>query len=297
MKKILQEAIINEAKRRIAIEILLKETLRNPIFNKYRKFENELEVELLYEMFGSPPTVKGITPGGGAGPGIYGVATPILGELENALKAAKFDDFNQANEVGQNLENILSKVKPVVDLLEDGEEVAKVQANVLLAKLYTYLKNMLTVFVEGNQKLQGILPKGWDEAAARKQMAAAAKKAREAEEELEAQEKPGFKTRFMKAFSIKEQKKKLNEGLMSTLLSPGHNQLDKYTSKVDAFIDDSIETCDKLIKESEDLLEEDFYRLPQAGERSRLILEMVGLLKKYKCDLENIPWQLRQRMG
>jgi hypothetical protein len=91
--------------------------------------------------------------------------------------------------------------------------------------------------------------------------------------------------------------KSINEGLMSDLLNPGHGELDKFTSKVDAFIDSSIETIDKLIKESNDLLEEDLYRLPQTGERSRLLLEMIGLLKKYKCDLENIPWQLRQRMG
>lgn len=89
----------------------------------------------------------------------------------------------------------------------------------------------------------------------------------------------------------------ISEGLMSNLLSPGHGELDKFTSKVDTFIDDSIETIDDLLEESNSLLEEDFYRLPQAGERSRLILEMIGLLKKYKCDLENIPWQLRQRMG
>lgn len=89
----------------------------------------------------------------------------------------------------------------------------------------------------------------------------------------------------------------IKEGLMSNLLNPGHGGLDKYTTKVDLFIDESISTCDSLIQEAEAMLEEDFYRLPQAGERTRLILEMIGLLKKYKCDLENIPWQLRQRMG
>ena len=42
---------------------------------------------------------------------------------------------------------------------------------------------------------------------------------------------------------------------------------------------------------------EDILRLPQVGERNRLILEMVGMLRKLKNQLISMPSQTRQKMG
>jgi len=89
----------------------------------------------------------------------------------------------------------------------------------------------------------------------------------------------------------------LKEGLLSKLVNPGHGELDKYLTKVDSLLSETIEGCDELIKEGEEIMEEDILRLPQVGERNRLILEMIGILRKLKNDLATIPTQTRQKMG
>jgi hypothetical protein len=305
MKKILTEAVVVEAKKGIKLELLLKEAMANPLFNNSRKFQNELEIELLNEVsgtFGRSPTGGSISVRGG-GSGMYGVATKPLGRLAQALKDAKMDGFESLNEISQSIEKVMAAVDPVVDFLESKDESIKAQANILLAKVFVYIKGLTDVVISANKQLRQMLPVSFNPEKARAAMVAATRKAREAEieaDERETKGKEGLGARIIKGikriFGSKDEGS-LNEGLMSNLLNPGHGELDKFTSKVDAFIDSSIESCNELIEESNTLLEEDFYRLPQAGERTRLLLELVGLLKKYKCDLENIPWQLRQRMG
>jgi hypothetical protein len=95
----------------------------------------------------------------------------------------------------------------------------------------------------------------------------------------------------------KELKAIFKEGLMSKLVNPGNGELDKYVGKVDKFIDSAVDDCEKLIEEGGELMEEDAFRLPQVGERNRMILEMIGMLKKFKNDLISIPTQTRQKMG
>jgi hypothetical protein len=94
-----------------------------------------------------------------------------------------------------------------------------------------------------------------------------------------------------------EIKKMYKEGLLSTVVNPGHGELDKYLSKVDKVITNTIKSCNDLIEEGEELMEEDILRLPQVGERNRMILEMIGILRKLKSHLVNIPTQTRQKMG
>lgn len=94
-----------------------------------------------------------------------------------------------------------------------------------------------------------------------------------------------------------EMKEVLKEGLLSKIVNPGHGELDKYLSKVDKVITDTIETCTDLIEEGEEIMEEDILRLPQVGERNRLILDMIGILRKLKNDLATMPNQTRQKMG
>jgi hypothetical protein len=67
----------------------------------------------------------------------------------------------------------------------------------------------------------------------------------------------------------------LKEGLLSKLVNPGHGELDKYLTKVDDLLTETIEGCDELIKEGEEIMEEDILRLPQVGERNRLILQIT----------------------
>lgn len=94
-----------------------------------------------------------------------------------------------------------------------------------------------------------------------------------------------------------EMKAVLKEGLLSSIINPGHGELDKYLTKVDKVITDTIETCGELIEEGEELMEEDILRLPQVGERNRIILDMIGILRKLKNDLATMPNQTRQKMG
>jgi len=94
-----------------------------------------------------------------------------------------------------------------------------------------------------------------------------------------------------------ELKKTLKEGLLNQLVNPGSGELDKYLTKIDKLITETIESCDDLIKEGEEMTTEDILRLPQVGERNRLILEMVGMLRKLKNDLISVPSQTRQKMG
>lgn len=102
----------------------------------------------------------------------------------------------------------------------------------------------------------------------------------------------------MKKSEFKKQLKQIfKEGLMSDIVNPGNGELDKFVKKVDKFIDDSIESCDELTKEGKEMMEEDILRLPQSGERNRLILELIGLLTKFKHSLVEIPTQTRQKMG
>ena len=95
----------------------------------------------------------------------------------------------------------------------------------------------------------------------------------------------------------KELKQIFKEGLMSDIVNPGNGKLDKFVKKVDKFIDESIEACDELVEEGKEMMEEDAFRLPQSGERNRLLLEMIGLLSKFKHSLIEIPTQTRQKMG
>jgi hypothetical protein len=310
MKKILKEAIASQYKKTTKLQSILKETISNPVFNKYKKFENEIEMQLHEGLsFGRGPAMGAISLGAG-GTGLYGEHTKALATLYRRLEDAKMTDFAMLNDMARNIQNVMTAADPVIDLLDSEKPAVKEQANILVYKVYMYLKNMLELVVEASKNLRGKLPSGF-EAAGLQAIKAAGERARKAEEELaqeeelrQAQEKVrkgegGVFSRAARAIKglFEEDLASLNEGLMSDLLNPGNGKLDKYTSKVDAFIDEAIETCDELTEEGNSLLEEDFYRLPQAGERSRLILEMIGLIKKFKCDLENIPWQLRQRMG
>jgi len=203
-----------------------------------------------------------------------------------------------------------------INSIAKSVETVKQNAKVALSKAYFRLKELLDFFAAKKSEIDAVINnvisastdlskhrigKGSAQAAIKAAEVRREKKLKdiELEDETEAFERKikGGGIGSMLRGLFREEKQKIHEGLMSDLLSPGNGQLDKYTSKVDAFIDEAIETCDELVEEGNSILEEDFYRLPQAGERSRLILEMIGLIKKFKCDLENIPWQLRQRMG
>lgn len=100
-----------------------------------------------------------------------------------------------------------------------------------------------------------------------------------------------------KKFLKKELKNTLKEGLLNQLVNPGSGELDKYLSKVDKLISETIDTCDELIEEGEEMTTEDVLRLPQVAERNRIILEMVGILRKLKNDLISMPSQTRQKIG
>ncbi|NBP14291.1 hypothetical protein EBU95_07805 [bacterium] len=295
MKKILTEALVLQYKKSIQLQEILRGAISNPVFNNFKKYENEIEIQLYESLVGGRPAPAKISPGLG-GSGRFGKDTAAIDALETAVRTANMYDFTLLNNLASGVSQVMQAVDPVIALLNSENADVKATSTQLIGKVYVYLKNMFDVVVNAANTLKSKLPSGFSEKTVSDALKAAAEAKRKSDAEADAFQKEKFKESAKNIKRIFGQKN-LNEGLMSDLLNPGNGKLDKYTSKVDAFIDDAIETCDELVEEGNGLLEEDFYRLPQAGERSRLILEMIGLIKKFKYNLENIPWQLRQRMG
>jgi len=242
--------------------------------------------------------------------------------INDAIYALEFERDQDVERLNAQLAKAPTKedsnmIVDEINSVERSVETVKQNAKVALSKAYFRLRELLDFFAAKKSEIDSVISSVMATStdlskAYRTNVRAAEAKIKAAEtrkekqlRDIELEDKTQELERKIKKGGIgsvlrglfREEKQKIHEGLMSDLLNPGNGKLDKYTSKVDAFIDEAIETCDELVEEGNSMLEEDFYRLPQAGERSRLILEMIGLIKKFKCDLENIPWQLRQRMG
>lgn len=204
--KFIYESITNYSIEMNDLEILLEAVLKNPIFDKYKECENEVEVELLSE---------GIVMGGARVPphpdSFSGKSSRVLGALAAALKDTDMDSFEGLNKLSMDLNKIMSKIDPVIEYLDSEDYSTQVQANILIAKVFIYLKNMLNLVVEANENLQGLLPTGFDIDKARNLMAASAKIARLADDEevakLQAKiekGKEGLGSRFLKFLGLKE---------------------------------------------------------------------------------------------
>lgn len=219
MKRLLTEAIVSERKKAMQLALLLNEAISNPIFNGAKKFQNELEIDLLFE---SKRTFQneiggtyGAAPGAGysgyglrprpLGPGRFGKATKPLNNLIMALKNAKMDveDFSA---IKLDLENVMSAIDPVIDLLDSEDEPTKTNANILLAKVYIYLKNMLDQVLYANEKLGSMLDSSsFNAQDAKKAMIDAAMKAAQAAKEADeyearqlSKEKEGFGSKILR---------------------------------------------------------------------------------------------------
>lgn len=220
MKKLLTEAVLTENKKAMQLVLLLNEAINSPIFSATKKFQNELEIDLLFE---SKKTFQneiggtfGRAPGAGysgyglrprpLGPGRFGEATEPLNNLIMALKRSKMETAGDFNIIQRSLETVMSAVDPVIGLLDSEDEPTKTKANILLAKVYIYLKNMLDLVLHASAELGTMLQQsGFNAEDAKKAMidasvraAEAAKEADEYEARQLSKEKEGFGSRIIR---------------------------------------------------------------------------------------------------
>lgn len=197
MNKILTEAIVVQSKKNIQLALLINEAIKDPVFKGVKKFENELEINLLFESknkfqnevlsrsFGPPPRGFGPRTVALGGSGRFGKATKPLNNLMVALSNAKMDSFDMMSKFDSELSAVLKALDPVVDLLKDEDPEVKKQATILVYKVYVYLENMLNMLVEANKKLQAILPSDFSVSSAAKMVRAATEEAERAAREAD----------------------------------------------------------------------------------------------------------------
>lgn len=81
------------------------------------------------------------------------------------------------------------------------------------------------------------------------------------------------------------------------LLSAGEGtELKEYNKKVENFLNETFESADKLAEEGETLLRENYFRMPAATERRRVVLSLIGYLRETRNSIGNIL-RLRYLIG
>lgn len=91
----------------------------------------------------------------------------------------------------------------------------------------------------------------------------------------------------------------LSEESISKELLPGSDgKLSSYTAKVNKFLEKISEEAEELALEGEELMKADYtQKNPSVGERNRLILNCVGLVRKLKTQISQLPLELRKMIG
>ena len=80
------------------------------------------------------------------------------------------------------------------------------------------------------------------------------------------------------------------------MLSGEDGQLKEYTKKVESLLKEIHERADKLAEEGEDLIRENYLRVPAAEERKRTVLIMVGYTRQIRNTIGNLL-RLRTLIG
>ena len=92
--------------------------------------------------------------------------------------------------------------------------------------------------------------------------------------------------------------KLVKEGVITDDLLPGGNgKLAAYLNKVEKFVDKAIEEASTLADEGEEMLRTDFATNVSVGERNRMILSMVGFLRKMRNGLAAATIDIRKTLG
>ena len=89
--------------------------------------------------------------------------------------------------------------------------------------------------------------------------------------------------------------KLVKEGVITDDLLPGGNgKLAAYLEKTEKFIDKTIEEASALADEGEELLRTDFTMNVSVGERNRIILTVVGFMRKLRNGLATATVDMRK---
>ena len=93
-------------------------------------------------------------------------------------------------------------------------------------------------------------------------------------------------------------KQKISEQLDidAIMLSGEDGKLKEYSTKVETLLKDIHERADKLAQEGEDLIRENYLRVPAAEERKRSVLTMVGYMRQVRNTIGNLL-RLRYLIG
>lgn len=108
-----------------------------------------------------------------------------------------------------------------------------------------------------------------------------------------------IKTSFLRTLVQESIKKQLSEGEIAKDLLPGADgKLSAYTAKVNKFLEEMSEKAEELAVEGEELTRADYtQKNPSVGERNRLLLNCVGILRKLRTQLSQLPLELRKMIG
>jgi len=102
----------------------------------------------------------------------------------------------------------------------------------------------------------------------------------------------------LKSFVRESVKRQLVENIASDLLPGSEGKLADYTMKVTKFLDSTLEEAGSLADEGEELMRADYtQKNPSVGERNRLLLVLIGYLRKLKFNLAASNLDLRKMMG
>lgn len=90
----------------------------------------------------------------------------------------------------------------------------------------------------------------------------------------------------------------LEEGIISDDLIPGADgKLAKFAEKCEKFIDKTIKEAGELADEGEELMKVDLTQNTSVGERNRILLSLVGFMRKLRNGLAVSTTALRKTLG
>ena len=88
------------------------------------------------------------------------------------------------------------------------------------------------------------------------------------------------------------------ENIAKDLLPGADGKLSAYTAKINKFLEKISEEAEELAVEGEELMKADYAeKNPSIGERNRLILNCVGLVRKLRTQISQLPLELRKMIG
>ena len=91
--------------------------------------------------------------------------------------------------------------------------------------------------------------------------------------------------------------KLLSENIATDLIPGSEGKLAKYSEKVETFIDKVIKEASDLADEGEELMVSDLTKSTNVGERNRMLLTLVGFLRKLRNGLATSTIDIRKMLG